>query len=142
MIATQQLYEDSINKIFLFDFNETIEEKLHKYEQPNLCRYHREKHQHHRYEKIRKIKSNNNIYKKYVATQQEYDNITLYVYFISITCCILSVYIVKKRNSSERHYELAFYAPLCTCRKKTLILIPYCKYGDNKQQQQQQQRQQ
>lgn len=66
MIVTRQLYEDSLDNIFSLHLYEDIEAMTHKYEQQNLCRYHREKHRRHKNDKIHRNKSNNNIYDKYV----------------------------------------------------------------------------
>jgi hypothetical protein len=66
MIVYQQLYEDSIDKIFSLHLYENIEAMAHKYEQENLCRYHRETHQRHKNGKIHRNKLKNINYDKYV----------------------------------------------------------------------------
>lgn len=68
MIATQQLYEDCIEKLSLYNVNESLEENHpHKFEQHKLCRYHREKQQRQQNEKVRRKKSSNSNNKKYVV---------------------------------------------------------------------------
>jgi hypothetical protein len=101
MIASRQLYDDSIDKIYSFHLDDNIEEMTLKYEQQYLCRYHRKKYRRHQNDKIHRHKLNHNNYDKYVdkkhlfmrieftspsVTQQENNNILFfYLYFTSTT---------------------------------------------------------
>ncbi len=66
MITSQQLYEDSINKLFYLHLNVNNEQMTHKYDQQKLCRHHREKYLRHQNVKIHRNKQKNNKYDKYV----------------------------------------------------------------------------
>ena len=69
MFATRPLYGNySFDRTYLSNLYENIEDMTYKYEQQNLCHYHRDKHRHHHQKKkIPQNKLNKKNYGKYVC---------------------------------------------------------------------------